>query len=233
MPTASSSKEGESGYATAAAALACLAIATVVASLTSVNLSEFRRAKQGLARLKAENILESAQLVAAETLNESMVPGRLSWSVDVGGQSVVVIAEPEAEKVSLAFAVSEGPEGFRALGAQHPEAAVMAAQTSLQRRYASPVASFDSGPDWRRCAPSILSPFGVQSHAIVKPPSEPNGFGEIPRVGEIWRVVASIDGWSDDRIVRLTGHGDEPAVLIAREMRRGPLSGPCPEGTRL
>ena len=94
------------------------------------------------------------------------------------------------------------------------------------------LAAASPAPTWRDCAGSVLSSYGQAEKASVpaaSPPSFPSDQTEGSRSGEIWRIrVSDNKGWADDRIVRLNGQPDHPAIILDRRFYRRAKGGdPC------
>lgn len=213
----------EAGYATPAAlvlslALALIGSATVARSahLLALCRAEFARSREAFA-------MDGAHLAAAAAIVRSGREGPYAWALPSELGWIDVVAEAEAEKLSLAAAAQLGDEVFLALGVADPELLrTKLAQAAGQDR-APPVASLDSALAWKDCAASFVSPAGERDAFRRVPVKEP-GPGPHPvawHVGQAWRIrVTTPAGWRDERIVRFTGDAERPVAVASRWVRK-------------
>ncbi len=220
------------GYATPAALVLCVAVASVAAAMTGRALGELRLAHADLRRMQAEYDLDGAQLAAGAGVVRSRVPGPYLWTFATDNGWVETLAEPEVKKIGPATAAALSDAELSAFGVA--DAAALRARLQAQRVAAEPVAvaALDPAPLWQACAPSIVSPYGGADHVNYIAPQAP-GPGPDPqswRIGETWRIrVTTSAGWRDDRIVRFTGDAHHPVAVVSRQLTRpAGESTPCP-----
>lgn len=214
----------DGGYATAAALAVSLAVAVLAAALVMRGVAALKLARADFRRSQAQYALSGAQAMAAKRLLNGAGPGRLAWSM--GGldtKDVALLAEAEAPKLRLAAAGELDDKTLTALGASDPGQTRLRL-AGLEAATATPdqIETADAGGDWRACAASVISPWGlaqaVSLAATRAPDQEPGG----ARAGQVWRVRATTqDGWSDERIVRLIGRAERPSAMIWRRFGRG------------
>lgn len=218
------------GYATPAATLISMAIAGVVIAGLARSSSEMRLARAELRRSQVEYALAGAHNVALLAIATSNRPPPYAWTIPSLGQAFDVVAEPERPKLSFQAVGALDDATLDRLGAGDREV-LRSKLLALngQGGLAWP-ADASSAPAWRACAATVISTYG----AALTPPSlgyvEPQS-GSLDtrwRAGEVWRIaVTDHDGWRDERIVRFTGNGLNPAAVIGRRLTRGwkdPLS---------
>ncbi|CAN5304376.1 hypothetical protein BH11PSE2_BH11PSE2_14270 [soil metagenome] len=210
------------GYATAAAAMVSLGLAVMVSAVLAWTLTNLRGARADLAKTQMAAQLEGGQLLAAYGILENSVPGRLTWTESVVDTNLDILAEPEADKVNAGTA----DEGLlRQLGAETPTETTAWFQAQSLAPRPEVVREAQPGELWRECAPSALSYYGRAATAKIMAPHSPVRLGQRARAGEVWRVVVSANGWRDDRLVRITGNGRRPAIVIDRRFDRGSVEG--------
>lgn len=219
----------DAGYATAAAALICLVLATTVSAVMAYALHARRLADASLERAKAELALDGAHILAAAGISKNLHGGRLFWTEGQGEQVFTILAEPEFDKLKAAD-VKAGSPAIVQLGATNPDKIVAEIAGAIAADQARSFAGMDPAPLWRRCADSVLSFFGEAEEVQLSPPRPPDTEGLRIHVGEVWRVRVSAQGWSDDRIVRITGSALAPISNIRRTFGRDAVGGePCGE----
>ena len=198
-----------------------MGLAMVAAGLMAVSVAELRRSRGEFAKTKVEYALDEAQARAVIGILQNGVAGRLSWEVETASGQAKVLAEPEYPKASLAVAAQSDDKLLERFGVQDPdELKARLTQTPPNAGDQAWIAELDPAPLWRACAPSLISRYGQGDALTVAAPSPPNSQGFSWRPGEVWRVKATLQGWGDDRIVRLTGDDRAPAVTIERRFSR-------------
>lgn len=220
----------DSGFATPAAVVISLAVATIAIAVESRAMQEVHLAEADYARTAAELRLDGVQRLAVGALYGGEGLTLPQATVELEGQAVTVRAEVDAAKLPLASAAALSGDTLAALGASQPAAV----QQGLQRLAAAPsvapdeVADLDPSARWRRCALSWISPYGG---ALTPAGPMPAASRAEAHVGEIWRVVATTsDGWTDDRSVRITGEEHVPSRTLDRSLyRQTPGARPCPD----
>lgn len=222
---------GDGGYATVAATCFSLALGLVAAAVTARAAAEYGAARSDLARTRSQYALAGGQEAAALALSRSNASQPLAWRLEGSPEGMEARAEPEVGKLSLAAAarlddavlqrlqVGDGPalrERLRAL----------AAASEVQP---SAVEGADSAPLWKVCSRSFISPIG-RAKTLPQPSRGAPETGDVwGHAGEVWRLKVSVPGgWSDDRLVRLTGDSAHPAATIERHLvRTGTRSAQC------
>ena len=214
----------DEGYATAAALAVSLAMAIVAAALVMRGVAALKLARADFRRSQAEYALSGAQALAVTHLFKSSGSGRLAWrtgGLDIG--NVILLAEAEAPKLRLAAASQLDDKALSALGAADPGQARLRL-AGLEAATATPdqVEAADAGGDWRICAASAISPWGMAEAVRLGPVREPDQDPGGGRAGQVWRIrAATEDGWTDERIVRLVGRAESPSAMIWRRFGRG------------
>lgn len=207
-----------------------LALSLVAVALVLRSTAMLRLAQRDLRQTQLEYALSGAQLAAATAVELQTSPGPYAWSFNVGSEAVFARAEPEGVKASLGGAAAADVAFFQRLGVNDVGALRFRLKQAAQLK--SPdVSGLDPAHLWRACAARFVSLYGgdhlPETENVASAPGAPNR--PTPRANEIWRVeVTSVDGWTDDRIVRLTGQPDRPAAVIARRfVRTGDGGGTC------
>lgn len=214
----------QDGYATPAAAGIAMAIAVVTIAYVSRSTIELRLARADFAKTQAEYLLAGAHNVALLAIATSNKPPPYRWTIPSLGKAFGVIAEPERPKLSVAAAAQLDDAFFDQFGIHDPEA-VRAKLADLPLVEGLAWAA-DASPtkSWRACAGAVISSYGAadlpQTLDYVEPESGKDDSKW--RAGEVWRIaVTDEDGWRDERIVRFTGNGLNPAATISRRLSRG------------
>lgn len=214
----------DAGYATPAAAVISAAISLVVTALVVRGQSDLRLARAELARTQVEYALGSAQNTAMLAIATSSRPPPYRWTISSLGTAVDVVAEPEWSKMSPQAFANLDDAAFATLGAAD-SAPVRARLNSLVLGPSLAwIADQAASATWRACAPALISVFGRASLPALPAYGEPvsghqAGFW---RAGEVWRVqVTDPEGWRDERIIRFTGNGLNPAAVLGRRLSRG------------
>jgi hypothetical protein len=216
--------QGDGGYASAAALAVCLAVAILAAALVMRGVSMLKLARADFRRTQAEYALSGAQVLAVTRLLNGSGPGRLAWSVgalDAG--DITMLAEAEAPKLRLAAVADLDDKALAQLGPEDPAQARLGL-AGLDEKAATPaeVVAADSGPTWRACAASAISPWGLAKALSLGPTRAPDQEPGGARAGQVWRIRATTaDGWTDERIVRLIGRAQRPDAVIWRRFGRG------------
>jgi hypothetical protein len=218
----------DTGYATVSALVFSLALALIVSAMTARSLQFLNLAHADLERSRQQAILDGAHFEAAAEIVRSRIAGPYHWGFNSGSGLMDVVAEPEADKLTLQAASALPDSALSALGILDPadfKARVAAAAADPAN---ANVGALDAAPAWRACGASVVSPLGQQQSFTFLPRQKP-GDGPNPaswHIGEAWRVhIATLDGWSDDRIVRFTGDAQRPAAVVARVLKKDRDSG--------
>jgi hypothetical protein len=223
---ASSPDNPDAGYITVAATLISLTIATVVSAILVLSLTELRRAKADLERVQVAALLDGGQLVAALTIFSNVQPGRLRWRESTSIGAFDILAEPERSKGAAGNLVDVSL--LARLGAPDPAAAAAWLRGEAAKSHPAPIEEAAKAPLWRNCAASMLSYFGREPAPKLAAAAVPNRQSQAGRAGEVWRVRVGINGWVDDRLVRMTGADRPPAITISRSFYKGQSGGePC------
>jgi hypothetical protein len=214
----------QDGYATPAASVIATAIAVVTIAYVSRSTVELRLARADFQKTQIEYLLAGAHNVALLAIATSNKPPPYRWSVPSLGQAFGVVAEPERAKMNLAAASNLDDETLDRLGVQD-HAAARQALAHLPIVEGLPWAADAATADgWRSCAASLVSPYGVADLPPALTYVEPEaGMDDSKwRAGEVWRIAVTDEaGWRDERIVRFTGNGLNPAAVISRRLSRG------------
>lgn len=216
-------RDPQDGYATPAAALIGLAIASVVAATTARAMAELRLAKADLARTQAVYALDAAQNAAMAAISTSTRPPPYRWTMASLDQAVAVLAEPERPKLGTLAAAQLDDTAIQSLGGDDV-GQVRTRLTALNLASGLPwIADQAPSARWRACAATFVSPYGAATSLAAPVYSQPQA-AQTPslwRAGEVWRIqVTSTAGWRDERVVRFTGNGEQPAAVIARRLSR-------------
>lgn len=223
---ASSPQSAEAGYITVAATLISLTMAIVVSAILVLALTELRRAKADLERVQVAALLDGGQLVAALTIFSNVQPGRLRWSESTSIGTFEILAEPERGKGAVANLADESL--LARLGAADPAATSAWLRAEAAKSHPAPIEAAVNTPIWRNCAASMLSYFGREPSPKLSAAAAPNRQSRAGRAGEVWRVRVGINGWVDDRLVRMTGADRPPTFTISRSFYKGRTGGePC------
>lgn len=207
-----------------AAAVIALAIAMVVAALTARSVLELRLAKAELVRVEAEYAMAAAQNAAIIAISTSRRPPPYRWTMASLGQAVQVLAEPERAKMSIEALAQLDDASLLRLGSENAEE-TRRKLSSLKRNHALIwIEDQAASRLWRDCAASYGSPFGVSSSLQVAQYAQPlaGQQSSILRAGEVWRIrISDRQGWREERVVRFTGNGLDPAAVLGRKFSRG------------
>jgi hypothetical protein len=214
----------DEGYATPAATVISAAIGMVVTVVILRSLADLRLAQAELARTTVEYGLDAAQAGAMLSVATSSQPPPYHWTLASLGVAVDVVAEPERPKMAFEAFTKLDDATMSKLGVGNPDLL----RGELGGGSSGPavvwVADQAASPVWRSCAASYVSQFGqadtlpaLDYHIPVS--GKQPGFW---RAGEVWRIqVTNPDGWRDERIVRFTGNGLNPAAVLGRRLSRG------------
>lgn len=212
------------GYATVAAMGVSLAIGLLAGALVLRGVASLKLARSDLRRAQAEYALSGAQVLAATRLLGGSGGGRLAWSAGgLDGEDVTLLAEPESGKLKLTAVADLDDKILAELGASDPGLARLRL-AALDPTSAQPdqVEGADPAAAWRACAASAISPWGAAETVRLGTAQAPNDEPGGARAGQVWRVRAvTADGWTDERIVRLTNVGRGPGAMIWRRFGRG------------
>jgi hypothetical protein len=214
----------EDGYATPAAAIIATAMAAIAAAFVSMAASQARLARADYDRGEAESRLAGAHNVAVLTIATSLRAPPYRWSLTTLSQTFTVIAEPEFTKLGANAAAELDDQLLSQLGVMAPERLRQRLQAMRNGPTLSWTADASDALGWRDCGPSLISVYGgavSQPHPIYVEPQSGNEDSRW-RAGELWRIsIADADGWRDERIVRFSGDGLNPAIVVGRRFTRG------------
>jgi hypothetical protein len=217
-----SGAEREAGYATAAAAVICLTLAMTVSAAVAASVAELRSARAELRQAEAEYAVAGTQARALEILAHSPSGGRLAWRFPAEGGEASVLAEPEETKLAPAQAALLEDAHLKRFGVTDA-AALRTRLAALSKNSVTAVAldAADAAPGWRACAASAISASGQGRKLAVGPATAPEAEAGAHHAGETWRLRISLGGWTEDRVVRLTGDQFQPAAIVERRLYRG------------
>jgi hypothetical protein len=210
----------DEGFATATAMVISLVLAMGAAAIVEMAVTNLKAARASLERTQAESQLAGGHLLAALDISENIRSGRLRWNDADGQNTFQILAEPERDKFDVAHVLSDRPNLLSQLGARDTAktAALLRAQLDSDRPLM--IGEADPSTLWKTCAASVLSYFGGPNYGPLQSAQQPDRLALRSRAGEIWRVRVTSGEWTDDRIVRLTGNGQEPALTIQRRFSR-------------
>ena len=219
----------DDGFATPAAMVISFAIALTAASVATVSIMALRTAQTDNQRLRAEFALEGDRARAALGLMSRADETAVRWSTNGPDGATEVVAEPEAQKLSVRSGAALADAQLQTLGAANL-ARVRAALETLAAQSAPSVDLIQSAGDsqrWRLCARSAISPYGEAER--LAPPQAARLAPGTARLGELWRLrLARADGWIDDSVVRFTGSRLHPMSVAAHWFGRGrPMGQMC------
>lgn len=214
----------QDGYATPAAAMIGTAIAVITIAFVSRSVSELRLARADFQKTQTEYLLAGAHNVALLAIATSNRAPPYRWTIPSLGRTFAVAAEPERPKMMLASPEGLDEATLDRLGVNDHDG-LRAKLASLPTIEGLPwAADADSAKAWKACAGALVSFYGAAS----KPPAlnyvEPDAGKDDSkwRASEVWRIsVTDENGWRDERIVRFTGNGLNPAAVISRRLTRG------------
>ena len=214
----------DAGYATPAALVLSLAVALMASALVSRGVLLLRMTRADLDKVQVEYAMSGAQLEATASVVRSGVSGPFHWTASTDQGAVEVVAEREADKLSLEAAAGLDPAIFERFGVHDTEGLRTRLAEAAQSNGFVDVETLDAAVLWRTCAARLASPYGVKTDYAYTPAVEPANVGKpaLWRVGEEWRIkVTTATGWRDDRIVRFTGDARHPAAVVMRKVSRG------------
>lgn len=217
-------RSSQDGYATPAAGLIATAIAVVTIAFVSRSTTELKLTRAEFEKTKAEYLMAGAHNVALLSIATSNKPPPYRWTVPSLGKAFRATAEPERQKLGLINAQGLDDDTLDALGVSD-HAALRAKLAGLSSVDGLPWPA-DASPakGWRACAGALISVYGAADLAPALVYVEPEAGKDDSkwRAGEVWRIaITDEDGWRDERIVRFTGNGLNPAAIIARRLSRG------------
>jgi hypothetical protein len=184
--------------------------------------AELSRARADLERTKAEYALDGAAATAEIALLQSRPAERYAWTLSNSLGTFQILAEAEAPKLGLKVANALDESLVSSLGVTDRAGLQSRLAALADRRAPGPeIAGADLAAGWKACGRSLVSPWGLQSAAHLARSVEPDLAGDSPRLGEVWRIRSiSARGFTDDRIVRLTGDPAHPAAVVERRLYR-------------
>lgn len=214
----------QDGYATPAASMIAMAIAVVTIAFVSRSTTELRLARADFTKTQVAYRLAGAHNVALLAIATSNRPPPYRWTIPSLGKAFQVLAEPERPKLSLTAAETVDDATLDQLGvADHAALRAKLANLPILEGLPWP-ADAGSSKAWRSCAPALISFYGAANVPPALTYVEPEAGKDDSkwRAGEVWRIaVTDEDGWRDERIVRFTGNGLNPAAVISRRLSRG------------
>lgn len=209
-----------------------LALGTIATAVIGAGMADLRLARAEMRQTRIEAGLASAHAAAIQPLLVQSPSKRLRWSATSDLGSIDVLAEAESSKLAMASAVDLNDAELARFGVADADK-LRARLRSLavgKAPEALAVGDLDVARLWRACAGSMISPYG-RGKALPRltATSSPGGGQAAALTGEVWRVrVAAPGGWSEDRLVRLTGDENHPAAILERRLSRTTSGGePC------
>lgn len=219
----------EAGYATAVAAMIALGLSLVVAAVMAAALQELRFSRQAFERRQAELALDGAQLLAVQAVTRGAGADRYRWTAPSAFGEIELLAEAEAPKLSSAEAAGRD-DVLEAFGVAQPGRLGGRLTAWLAGGGgALGLARLDPAVAWRRCAGSMVSPYGRGTTLRLAAAAAPTAASLDMRPAQVWRLrAAQRRGWVDERIVRFTGDPQHPAAIVERTLYRGDwMDEPC------
>jgi hypothetical protein len=220
-PPGSDPDSSEDGFATPAAAGLSLAIAILATAVMTQSVTELRRSRANHDRSQISYALDGAAASAEIAILESKPAERLAWRLSNALGDFDVLAEAEGPKLALTSASALDPDISARMGITDPSQlqASLAALASGPRSGFN-IASASKAALWRACGRSFVSPWGQASAPHLAPASPPENGSAAGRLGEVWRLLISAKGYTDERIVRFTGDPERPASIVERRLYR-------------
>lgn len=219
--------EGKAGFATPAAAVVCLAMATVMSALMLAAAATLRAERSNYHRVQVGYALDAAQSRAAIQILNGRQQGASRWADAGFSTQYEVVAEPELPKLALRRAAKLPDTDFQRWGIASPDRlrAILQQLAAATPQSAHRLWMADPSSLWMMCARTAISPFGAADE--LKPPAPgPNTGASAGHEDQIWRVrIASDDGWVDDRIIRFTGSPTRPIVVAGQWFGHGAQMG--------
>jgi len=199
-----------------------LVLAMGAVAVVSASQAELRSARADFQRAAITTALAGGQEKAAVSLFESAGGGAIRWNEEAVGHTFDVLAEPEALKASVTAVISMEDRSLAPLRLADAEKMRARLRTlSIAQAVGAEFDQADASPVWRACARSLISPFGLSE--TLQPLAQASLSSDTPRghAGEIWRLrVRDDSGWTDDRVVRLTGDNLHPAATLERRLSK-------------
>ncbi len=213
----SSADNSDSGFATPAAIMLTLVVVLGATALIDMSWTELKLARTDFAKAQIETALGGAEQLAAVSLLSGGNRGVVHLNELVGGRTVQILAEPEMLKASVTAVVSMDDRVFAPLGVPDPQGLKDRLKTlTIAQAIGPELEQVDVSQQWRACARSLISPFGLGDVLKSLPVGDASDGSAAP-VGQLWRVRASDEsGWVDDRVMRLTGDNVHPAATLRR-----------------
>lgn len=226
-PPAPDERVPDDGFATPAAVVISLAMATIAVAVQARAISALHASQADYVQSAAELRLDGAQQLTATALARGTLTSPQDTKLQLGGAAVDAEVQPEAAKLGLASAATLEPASLTALGASSPNQARagLSRLASLGDADPADLRSLDPSPRWKACGPAAISAYGAGLGA-----APPLGANAVAHGGEVWRIAAWDGwGWTDDRLVRVTGDDDAPVRVIFRSFYRNTKGRPaCP-----
>jgi len=212
---------GEDGFATAAATMISLALAVVAAAATATAIMQLTVARSDFTQDQLATAIDGVQAQAAFAVSTADRANRLRWIIPSAVGPAHVLAEAEGAKLSPAAASVLGETFFARFGVADTEELQDRLKALNKAEGIGPgLEGADAAPLWRSCARSLISVYGDAKVAQTLTASVPFMDTSVWHVGDVWRVRASLNGWVDDRTVRISGDGLHPAQTIDRRFYR-------------
>jgi len=217
--------QGDGGFATAFAMAVSLAIAVSAAALVVRAETDLKAARSAFDRTAETYALDAVQEEAALEL-QAAPQGALPSVSTVSGRRAEVTLQIEAGKIGAANAALVPDEWLASLGVKDPsglKAKLRAARASGRMSLAT-LSDLDPSPEWRACAADAISVAEGGGPPVMgaDPPS-------LTLPASVRLIATFPDGWTDDRIVRLSNDPQNPATVLDRRLYRRIAAAPaCP-----
>ena len=214
----------EAGYATVVFGAIAFGLAMIAAAVLARSSAELRLAKREAIDVVADIRLEGAIVLAADGVLSDGGAGPFAWKRQIDGREILLLAEPEAAKLSASATTPHATALLRRLGRAPGSGPVETLRPggSLREHRRRFEGSF-KGDLGRTCAQSLVSILSTNPEPEMDRHRAPGGGGPNWRLGEIWRLAAFDGRRSVDAIVRFTGDPDAPIAVLDQANRRSPM----------
>ncbi|WP_140986895.1 hypothetical protein [Asticcacaulis tiandongensis] len=199
------------GYAALSALILCAILSVLCVAVLTLSQQEKRRSDRQLQAYRTEEVLNEALLSITSDILLMAQEARLERDLTIQGQSVKVIAEPEAYKwpIDQAQEVSE-------VALVHKTQSLK--KDDLLALIGSPPADTTNTLHWPRndCVRRLFSPYGYAS-PTEEPRTDTSSTTVRSKDGQIWRLRAITGQIIREQLVRFTGDPVKAYGVIVSE----------------